>query len=277
MFGYVAAELTALDKDSAERYHSVYCGVCRGLSERCGGKGRLTLTFDAAFLGLLLSSAAGEAFEAKDARCALHPVRGCKRLENRFTQYAADMNILLMYEKLLDDVADENSVVGRLGSQALRKDCEAVRELYPRQSAAIDNGLRLLHEMERDGVHKPDLPADVVGAMTAEIFAYEEGGPKESELRSFGRALGRFVYLMDAELDLEGDLKHGRYNPLLGLEGVTGGEVLWAQSLEVMRCFDALGIVDDEGLLRNVLEKGTWLRYDARETRRRKKNDEKSI
>ena len=37
----------------------------------------------------------------------------------------------------------------------------------------------------------------------------------DARLRPFGEALGRFIYLLDAVIDLPEDLRHGRYNPCL--------------------------------------------------------------
>ena len=39
----------------------------------------------------------------------------------------------------------------------------------------------------------------------------------DARLRPFGEALGRFIYLLDAVIDLPEDRRHGRYNPLRAL------------------------------------------------------------
>ena len=44
-------------------------------------------------------------------------------------------------------------------------------------------------------------------------------------LRKMGNALGRFIYLLDAELDYDKDRRKGKYNPFLA----RGEEKNWAQ------------------------------------------------
>ena len=74
MFGYVVANLDRLTPAQKERYRAVYCGLCRALRDRYGQSCRLTLSYDMAFLVLLLSSLdRTELAEEKAFRCPLHP------------------------------------------------------------------------------------------------------------------------------------------------------------------------------------------------------------
>ena len=59
--------------------------------------------------------------------------------------------------------------------------------------------------------------------MMREIFVYREDRWAEP-LRHMADALGRFLYLLDAALDLEEDAARGRYNPFLSLRGDPGNE-----------------------------------------------------
>ena len=56
MFGYVAANLQKLTKEQKRRYNAVYCGICRQIRERSSQLSRLGLSYDMAFLALLLMS-----------------------------------------------------------------------------------------------------------------------------------------------------------------------------------------------------------------------------
>ena len=40
MFGYISANLAALDKEQQTRYRAYYCGLCRVLREKYGQQGR---------------------------------------------------------------------------------------------------------------------------------------------------------------------------------------------------------------------------------------------
>lgn len=88
-----------------------YCGVCHSLSERFA-VGRLLLSFDMAFLCIMLDSAYEPEIGEKELRCMMHPVkpRLCQASEN--TAYAADMTIMLAYQKAIDDINDDRQREG---------------------------------------------------------------------------------------------------------------------------------------------------------------------
>ena len=54
MFGYVTASWKELTKQEQERYGAVYCGICRRIRLQSGNTARLALSYDMAFLALLL-------------------------------------------------------------------------------------------------------------------------------------------------------------------------------------------------------------------------------
>ena len=130
MFGYVMADADRLSDKDAARYRAAYCGVCHSLSERFA-VGRLLLSFDMAFLCIMLDSAYEPEIEEKELRCMMHPVkpRLCQASEN--TAYAADMTIMLAYQKAIDDINDDRSAKARLLKGMLEKPYAAVCESYP--------------------------------------------------------------------------------------------------------------------------------------------------
>ena len=69
MFGYVIADLARLDTAQQARYKSVYCGLCRALYRGYGPVPALALTYDMAFLTLLLSALYEPDEKAGAARC----------------------------------------------------------------------------------------------------------------------------------------------------------------------------------------------------------------
>ncbi|MBQ8009986.1 MAG: hypothetical protein IJ265_00305, partial [Oscillospiraceae bacterium] len=91
MFGFVQANVQDLKPRDKERYQAVYCGLCRTLKERHGSLARMGLTYDLTFLALLLSSLY-EPEESKNAgRCVIHPCKPRNYVQNRCTEYEADM------------------------------------------------------------------------------------------------------------------------------------------------------------------------------------------
>ena len=56
MFGYVTANFKELTKEQKQRYNAIYCGICRRIRMQSGNSARIGLSYDMAFLGLLLMS-----------------------------------------------------------------------------------------------------------------------------------------------------------------------------------------------------------------------------
>ena len=111
MFGYVTIDKPELKgKKSFYRYKSYYCGLCRTLKEEYGFRGRMTLSYDMAFLVLFLTSLYEVPTKELQSHCPLHPVKKIPMLQNEISEYGAKMNILLVYFKCEDDWKDDKSL-----------------------------------------------------------------------------------------------------------------------------------------------------------------------
>ena len=100
MFGYVVADRAQLTGDEAVRYKSIYCGLCRALKKKGGLWAQLTLTYDLAFMIVLLSSLYEPTETVQKKRCYSHMLKGTATITSEITDYAADMNIILAYHNL---------------------------------------------------------------------------------------------------------------------------------------------------------------------------------
>ena len=259
MFGYVTASWKELTAQEQKRYGAVYCGICREIRQRSTGIGRICLSYDMAFLALLLMSLYEPEEESGKKACRLHSVKPRPWVDNEYIRYAADMNVALAYYKALDDVQDEGKAGARYLVRNLEPYQEDIHRRWPRQTDAIRDCITQLTSLEKAGTENPDLPAGLFGQLMAELFVWQED-LWEEDLRQLGMALGRFIYLMDAVLDAPEDEKKGSYNPTLGLT------VDWEQifSLTMARCTDAyerLPLVQDKALLDNILYSGVWVPY----------------
>lgn len=264
MFGYIIADQSSLTQPQKDRYKGCYCGLCAALKNRHGAFGRLTLTYDMTFLVLLLSSMYEPEERRRMETCVAHPIRKHFCWETDFTAYAADLNVALAYHNCRDDFEDDGSVVGFWESEFLTEQYQTVREALPRQCEAIERCLKNLAALEASGAQEPDAAAACFGELMGALFC--TGGTFDGFLRPFGEALGRFIYLLDAVMDLEDDLKKNRYNPLKALkaQGYTDEDfrlVLTTQLGAVSESFERLPLLQDAELLRNILYSGVWQRY----------------
>jgi hypothetical protein len=268
MFGYLVAATKVLENEDLARYKSVYCGLCRSLSRCFGQTARLTLNFDMTFLVLLLGSLYEPEEERGDQTCVRHPIEAHPYAMSELTDYAAHMNIAMAYLKCLDDWKDDRRVTAWAEARTLKAGYETVKAKYPRQCGAIEQALGELSALEDAGREDPDAAAACFGAMMREIFVYKEDRWAES-LRSMADALGRFVYLLDAAIDLEDDVSHGSYNPFRSLAGdADNGErfrdILRMQLGECIFWFDRLPLVQDVNLLKNILCVGLWAAFNQK-------------
>ena len=103
MFGYIMVNKGELKFKEYELYQSYYCGLCRKLKEHYGILGQLTLSYDLTFVILLLTALYEPKGRKGSSHCAVHPLRKQVIRVNEFTDYAADMNMLLTYYKCEDD------------------------------------------------------------------------------------------------------------------------------------------------------------------------------
>lgn len=263
MFGYVTANLKELDKQTEKRYGAVYCGICRRIRIQSGNAARLGLSYDMAFLALLLMSLYEPQEESGQKACAMHPIRKRPWVDNPYIRYAADMNVALNYYNCLDDWEDDRKYSAKLLAGQLAKHLPEITERYPRQCRAMEDCIRQLSRLEKAGCANPDEPAACFGRLMGELLTYKEDLWAPT-LRQMGFYLGRFIYLLDAALDYEKDEKRGKYNPYLAMG--TGKD--WARWEEYLiltmgRCtdfFEKLPLVQDKPLLDNILYSGVWIK-----------------
>lgn len=279
MFGYVSANAGELNKEQKTRYGAVYCGICRQIRQQSSATARLALSYDMAFLALLLMSLYEPEEQAGKKACNLHPFRPRPWVDNEYISYAADMNVALAYYKALDDSEDEGKLSAKLLAKAFRKSCPRIWARYPRQCRAIEDCITELSRLEKENCANPDLVAGCFGRLMGELLVYREDMWKES-LYQMGMALGRFVYLADAAVDYRRDRKKGRYNPFIAM-GMDEDWAAWEQYLVLAmgRCtqyFERLPLVQDKAILDNILYSGLWTQYRSRQ-RRKDEYDRRSV
>ncbi len=267
MFGYVTASYKELTKEQQVRYNAVYCGICRQIRERSGHAARLGLSYDMAFLALLLMSLYEPEETGGKRACHLHPVKPKPWLDNVYIQYAADMNVALAYYNCLDDWQDDGSKTAQIMAKALEPHLRRIETSYPRQCEAIRESVEALSELEEQGCSNPDETAATFGRLMAELLTYEEDHWSET-LHQMGDALGRFIYLLDAMVDYDQDKKKGKYNPFIAMNQEKDTKK-WEEYLVLTmgRCTDAferLPLVQDKEILDNILYSGVWVSHRGR-------------
>ena len=272
MFGYVVAQQSELKMREYYKYKAYYCGLCKVLREKYGLAGQVTLTYDMTFLVILLTSLYECETNREESRCIIHPVKKQKMLYNEITEYAADMNLILSYYKLLDDWNDEKSKTSLAGLRILKKTFRKLQEKYPKKCEVIQQCLNSLQECEKRGEGNVDISSRYFGQLMGELFVYREDVWEET-LRRLGFYLGKFIYILDAYDDIEKDLKQENYNALWSLYGQDNFETKCEEMLNFVlaECaseFEKLPCVEDSEILRNILYAGVWDKFDKKRKER---------
>ena len=204
------------------------------------------------------------------------------------------MNVLLTYYKCMDDWDDEHMFTRKLYADVLfaGKNGRRLKEDYPQKIQVIAENLKAISELEEVGSDDMDALSGHFGNIMAEICA-----PKhdewESYLRTIGYYLGKFVYIMDAYDDIEKDIGAGNYNPFVcrlaheldvdvqsvGVDSpIEPGkwqelaewtkDVLMMMVAPLAKEYEMLPIIENVGILRNIIYSGIWEAYYATTNRR---------
>ena len=267
MFGYLVADLRLLNEAQTARYKAVYCGLCRTLISRHGKAAGLTLNYDLTFLILLLGSLYEPEEHSGEGKCIRHPMEAQPWVTSEISEYAADLDLMLARLKCLDNWADDRSLVSLAGAGLFEKGSLRAGEKYPRQFEAMKSSINTLWELEKDGSEDVDAAAAAFGELMGQCFVYRDDRWSESLYR-MGSALGKFIYIMDAVMDLDADMHLGRYNPLLRQYGLDNGQrfrdILKMLLSECVYYFDRLPLVQDTEILKNILCFGLWQQFDLK-------------
>ncbi len=262
MFGYIVPMECELRVREQSLYRAYYCGLCKAIAKRYGHAARLSLSYDCAFLGLLLSAMTEEARPAAPCRCLVKPFRGKHPVmaSSAALDYAADVNVLLAWHKLADDWRDERKLKALLGMPLLRGAFRKAERLRPALSSAIAGSLSALSALEKGGCETSDEPACAFGALMRELLSFAPGlTPADraaGEWMFFN--LGRWIYLADAWEDRARDAKAKTFNPFN--QRNTGKDeasfLLYVSLSEAEKAYDLLSFPAGQGILDNIMHLG---------------------
>ena len=257
-------------------------------------RGQISLSYDMTFLVLLLTGLYEPEKHSGSRRCIAHPTSKHTYVQNEYTDYVADMNVILTYYKCIDDWDDEHMLTRKLYADVLLagQNGRRLKEDYQQKIQVIAENLKAISELEEVGSDDMDALSGHFGNIMAEICA-----PKhdewESYLRTIGYYLGKFVYIMDAYDDIEKDIGAGNYNPFvcrlaheLGVEVQSVGvdktieqdkwqelaewtkDVLMMMVAPLAKEYEMLPIIENVGILRNIIYSGIWEAYYSTTNRR---------
>lgn len=218
MFGYIKPVAAELKVKEYELYRAVYCGLCGALGRNTTCISRLSLSYDFVFLAVVRMALAGESGRIEKRRCIAHPTKKRAVLTNASQlDYCARLSSVLTYYKVRDDIDDDRGFK-RLGARMLLPFAAVMRKragVDAEAEAVIRLKLNELSWLEADKCASFDRAAEPFGELMAYLCSYgfDADSPQYRIANVIGRHIGRFVYIIDAADDLEGDIRSGAYNP----------------------------------------------------------------
>jgi len=274
MFGYVRPLKSELLVRQAEYYRAAYCGLCRSMRKEGGLFSSFSLSYDFALLTVIRTALDRELPEIEAARCIVHPFKKRPAFkESKATAYCGGAAVLLTYRKLLDDISDEKGkkrFLARLAKPIFARGRKKVLKRSPNMSEldrSISERLDLLSRTENEGSPSADIPAGIFGDILGDICAFGLDDTRAITARAFGRAIGHWIYLVDAADDFKEDAEKGEYNPLIALYGkeMSDSDRKWVENalisklMEAESAFDLMDMGDDSdavGIIKNTLYLG---------------------
>ncbi len=269
MLGYVRPYEPQLRMIEQQYYRASYCGLCHALGRSCGQLSRLGLSYDFTLLVLFRLAVTGEKPEFEKKRCIIHPCKKRLTLKDcRSLEFSAYAGTILAYRKILDDISDEKGAKrqkAKIARSVFDGGYKKAKKALPELDTFIEKKLSELSDLERVKTPSVDLPANIFGDILSEIFAFGLDGAQKKKSETFGRCIGRWIYITDAIDDYEKDKEKGRYNPFLCLYGDREFDpeikkdiesALTATLSDAVNSLDLIsfdGRSDLEGLLKNIL------------------------
>ena len=170
MLGYVTVEKPELKLKEFELYSGYYCGVCKSISRRHGQLPRFVLSYDAAFLGLVMAGVNDDKNEISREHCIIHPISEKTIVRNQGIDYAADVMLILAWFNLLDDARDEGKIHAKAIMSFMRSKFKELRTAYEELTDNIESQLAELSVLEKDRCSNIDRVAESFAKIMQAIF-----------------------------------------------------------------------------------------------------------
>ena len=219
MFGYIRACKPEMRIKEYELYKAVYCSLCKELGKSYGFLARFTLSYDFTFLAVLSMSLSDKCFSTKRKACACNPLKKCNYLSDMSDlKMPAGAAMILLYYKMLDNLSDEKGFKRfkyKLSKPFFSSAYKKAKKQFPHIDEIVKEYIDSQNELEKDNCCDLDRAAEPTAVMMSKLFMTLTDDPLAARcLDRVGYCIGRYIYILDAAVDLEEDIKLKRYNPL---------------------------------------------------------------
>ena len=221
MFGYLKPCKPYMLVKDYELYKSVYCGLCKKLSEEYGVLAKMVLSYDCTCYALLAMGLNGRCEGVKKKQCTSNPLKKCLYCVggNDELSLAASITVVTVYYKLEDDIKD-SSFIKSLPSRFLKIFASSWRKKSLKKYPEIDKIVSELNDnqykaeqLENPNIDESAEPTAIM--MKKLMLLLAKTDTEKVVFGEFGYFLGKWVYLMDAADDYEKDIRNNNFNPFV--------------------------------------------------------------
>lgn len=286
MFGYIYPFKLDLKIKHFNTFKSYYCSLCHAIKLNYGNVPRMGINFDATFMAILLDSFSNDHKIIEKKFCIIHPVEKKLIIKNNSSlNYASHINIILTYNKIIDDINDENNLFFKFFLPIYDKYIQKLPEDFDKIKKIISNNLDELKILESSNEKLSiDEYSHPFATLTKNIFKfYAESNNINKKnlfhLENIGYNLGKWVYIIDAFNDIEKDFKNKSFNPILTLNEINLSDnvdilkfknsiknnfssLLTHINFKCLENFKNLSIIKNYDLIENILQIGMPFKTD---------------
>lgn len=272
MFGYIKVDKPNILIKDFNTYKAYYCGLCKSIGKHAGELMRLGVNYDIAFLSILAHNYEDLQPEFDMQRCFIHPIgpKFSVVLNDSVQERIVDINTILGYYKVYDDLSDKGGVKHLAAKNILKPYYKKAAKRLPELDAALKKCFAELHELESAGSRDVDKLSKTSADMLVAVGLAACKNPDE-HLVALCADLGRWIYEIDAFDDLKKDVEKGCFNPFAD-HPVEGEELeklrqfvsdrLFGYIKNIRAAYDKMRITVSEGPLSNIIYLGLRARTE---------------
>ncbi len=219
MFGYIRIYKPHMRFGEYDRYKSVYCTLCKQIGKTYGPFAKFLLSYDYTFVAMLKLELEQTEIQCGKGRCTFNPLYKCPKCIAKTEAFdlTAALTAVMFYHKLRDNINDA-SFFGKLGWRTLKLFASPMRRKAKKKMPEIDELVEKYIDEQQEAESCEDRSLDSVAEPSAKLISnlavmLTDDSSVKPMLSKFGYYLGKWIYLIDAQDDLEKDIKKNRFNP----------------------------------------------------------------
>lgn len=269
MFGYIRAEKGELKVKEYDTYKAIYCSLCKKLGKNYGVISRMTLSYDFTFLGLLNMSLQNNCPQFERKRCAFNPLKKCNYCKDTDAlEMPSAAAMIMLYYKILDNIEDEKGfkkIAFCLLKPIFKRANKKAASSFPQIEKIVAEYILEQKAVEKKADATLDEACDPTAKALSKIFEFcSDDDMQKRVLNRLGYCIGRYIYLLDAAVDILDDIKNNNFNPLkIGNQNITKEEAvkrvepqLYFCINESIKAFELLDIKKYKTILGNIIYLG---------------------